>query len=50
MFCEAFYCAHGNDVVHRDIEPANVLITPKGGMKVADFGLAMLDDAAAKMA
>lgn len=42
--CEALIYAHKNGVVHRDIKPANILINQEGSVKVADFGLAKLDE------
>jgi WD40 repeat protein/Tfp pilus assembly protein PilF len=38
----AIHAAHQQGVVHRDLTPANVLLTAEGVPKIADFGLAKL--------
>jgi len=37
---EALAEAHSHGLIHRDIKPQNVIITPRGQVKILDFGLA----------
>lgn len=38
--------AHRNGIIHRDIKPQNILITDSGVLKIADFGIAMIQSLA----
>ncbi len=37
---EALRVAHSKGIIHRDIKPQNIMVTPEGAVKVTDFGIA----------
>jgi len=41
--CSALGYAHRNNVIHRDVKPANIFVQPDGSAKLLDFGIARLE-------
>ncbi|HEX5434417.1 MAG TPA: serine/threonine-protein kinase [Candidatus Angelobacter sp.] len=40
QICKGLDYAHSHGIVHRDVKPANIMITANGTVKIMDFGIA----------
>jgi eukaryotic-like serine/threonine-protein kinase len=51
-FCEALNAleyAHGEGIIHRDLKPSNLIVDMSGHVKILDFGMAKMADAAKQL-
>jgi serine/threonine protein kinase len=43
QICAGLHHAHAQGIVHRDVKPANIMVDPRGTIRILDFGIARVE-------
>ena len=49
QLCDALQRIHQEGIIHRDVKPDNMILSPQGQVKLADFGVALMPQSAEQL-